>query len=102
MAMLILSACYDDRKMAEYDYKNGDEMAIVPQLEVPYVDSVQFYWDNKHIATERAMPFIHRRVLRNERSGMHIVRYTVHYNYYVQSDTRRSGYYEYTNTYTVK
>lgn len=72
----LLSSCYKDEQLVDYDYMNGQTLVFVPSL-VEKVDYVVYIWDNNEIAKETSMPFILHYPLINQASGIHTLKYKV-------------------------
>ncbi len=58
--------------------RNGEKLVVVPELPV-LVDSVEYYWDSRHIETIREMPFFLERLIENESFEDHKLDYWVYF-----------------------
>ncbi len=71
ISVLTLQACYEDEVDVGFDYQSGDVITMVPTFN-SQTDSVEFYWDNVKIATERVIPYVHKfQVTSDISSGNH-------------------------------
>lgn len=71
ISTLALQACYEDEVDAGFDYQSGDVITMVPSFN-SQTDSVEFYWDEVKIATERVEPYVYKFQVTNDiSSGSH-------------------------------
>lgn len=59
-------------------YRNGDTITIVPNYPYEKIDSVSYFWDNKHTVTLKQMPFVWKFLVENMDTGTYISQYKVY------------------------
>lgn len=59
-------------------YRNGDTITIVPDYAYEKIDSVSYYWDNKHMLTFKQMPFVWKFLVENMDTGVYVCQYKVY------------------------
>ena len=77
ISFLVVS-CYEEDQAVDYDYMNGQTMTFVPSNLGSRVDSVQYYWDETWIASQKEMPFILVYPIQGQTSGNHSLKYIVY------------------------
>lgn len=76
----LLSSCYQDEAMPDFDFQAGDVITMVPSFN-SRTDSVVYKWDDTVIGTEREQPFVHKFVVDNSvSSGTHTYYMQIFYN----------------------
>lgn len=83
LSFLCLASCIETSSYASaglsYEYKLGETMTFVPNLPAN-VDSVEYYINDKHIATYTEMPFVLRYKLDDYKTGDYSLKYKMYYN----------------------
>ena len=77
LACVMVTSCYEDEQLVDYDYMNGQTMTFVPSLGAK-VDYVEYYWDEELIDTQKEMPFVLVYPIQGQTSGNHKFSYTVY------------------------
>lgn len=80
LTCVIVTSCYEDEQLVDYDYINGQTMTFVPSLGTK-VDSVEYYWDEILIDTKKEMPFVLVMPIQGQTSGRHSFSYKVYSSY---------------------
>ena len=100
LACVMMTSCYEDEQLVDYDYINGQTMIFVPSL-VTKVDCVEYYWDEMLIDKQTEMPFALVYPIQGQTSGGHKFSYTV-YTSVSSGSSFSSSSYHYSKTIKIK